>query len=211
VEVPSVPAETKPRFTVRKQSSGYSHSETFYVYDTKRKGRVSVHASARECAQADADSLNAMDAMPEIPAEPTRFQVGQRVRESGTGFFASVTADWFAPDADGALTEWVKVAYDLPSLGSVTHRADHWYAIELTPDQATVETMRALGDLAPKFRVASITSEISSGPLSAATVCTTVSVSAPLTSVAEVLPALSVLPGIVQLSAGRRDVAIFRS
>lgn len=54
---------TRPRYTVRKQSSGYTASESFYVYDLQRKGRVSVHASrSRESAQHDADSLNATEA-----------------------------------------------------------------------------------------------------------------------------------------------------
>lgn len=49
----------RPRYTVRKQSSGYAASVTFYVYDTARKGRVSVHAArTSESAQHDADSLN---------------------------------------------------------------------------------------------------------------------------------------------------------
>jgi hypothetical protein len=55
-------AKTKPRYTVRKQSSGWTLSETFYVYDLVRKGRVSVHAGTREAAQADADALNAEEA-----------------------------------------------------------------------------------------------------------------------------------------------------
>lgn len=51
----------KFRFTVRKQSSGYAASVTFYVYDTVSKGRVSVHAGSREQAQAQADDLNIGD------------------------------------------------------------------------------------------------------------------------------------------------------
>jgi hypothetical protein len=49
----------RPRYTVRKQSSGYTASVTFYVYDTVRKGRVSVHAGSRESALVDAARLNA--------------------------------------------------------------------------------------------------------------------------------------------------------
>lgn len=48
----------KPRYTVRKQSSGYAFSETYYVYDLVGKGRVSVHAGTKESAQIDADNLN---------------------------------------------------------------------------------------------------------------------------------------------------------
>jgi hypothetical protein len=44
-----------------------------------------------------------------------------------------------------------------------------------------------------------------------ATVRTVVTVAAPLTSTADVLPALEMLPGIVQISASGRDVIIYRT
>jgi hypothetical protein len=47
------------RYTVRKQSSGYAYSVGYVVWDTLRRGRVSVHASlTRESAQHEADNLN---------------------------------------------------------------------------------------------------------------------------------------------------------
>lgn len=47
------------RFTVRKQSSGYTLSESYYVYDRQRQGRVTVHAHrTRESAVWDAKGLN---------------------------------------------------------------------------------------------------------------------------------------------------------
>jgi len=53
-------AKTRRRYTVRKQSSGYTSSESFFVYDLKKKGRVTVHAYLlRQSAQADADQMNA--------------------------------------------------------------------------------------------------------------------------------------------------------
>ena len=53
----------RPRYTVRQQFSGYTSSVSYFVYDTVRKGRVTVHAHrVREGAQADADSLNATEA-----------------------------------------------------------------------------------------------------------------------------------------------------
>jgi hypothetical protein len=55
----TTPRTRRPRYTVRKQSSGRTFSETFYVYDLDKRGRVSVHAGTRESAQADADRLNA--------------------------------------------------------------------------------------------------------------------------------------------------------
>ncbi len=52
----------KPRFTVRKQTSGYSGTVRYYVYDTVAKGRVSVHADLmRDTAQYSADNLNISD------------------------------------------------------------------------------------------------------------------------------------------------------
>ncbi len=59
------------RYRVRKQSSGYAASETFYVYDLVRKGRVTVHAHrSREGAQADADVLNVGDMVLDYAEDP---------------------------------------------------------------------------------------------------------------------------------------------
>lgn len=66
--------KTKPRYTVRKQSSGYTFSETFYVYDTVRKGRVSVHAArSREAAQHEADALNIHSLVKDYVDDPRPF------------------------------------------------------------------------------------------------------------------------------------------
>jgi hypothetical protein len=65
----------KPRYTVRKQSSGYAFSETFYVYDLVGKGRVSVHAGTRETAQAEADSLNVSDLVKKHAEDPRPYDV----------------------------------------------------------------------------------------------------------------------------------------
>lgn len=46
------------RFTVRKQSSGYTASETFYVHDRQRGGRVSVGTLSRQQAAAVAADMN---------------------------------------------------------------------------------------------------------------------------------------------------------
>jgi hypothetical protein len=53
-------APTRDRYTIRKQSSGRTFSETFYVYDRQRKGRVSVGPLSREQAAASAGDLNAV-------------------------------------------------------------------------------------------------------------------------------------------------------
>lgn len=59
------------RYSVRKQVSGYSGSESFFVYDKDRKARVSVHAMSREQANASADDLN-IGAMVRPHAEDSR-------------------------------------------------------------------------------------------------------------------------------------------
>ena len=78
---------TRRRYTVRKQSSGYTFSETFYVYDTKRKGRVSVHAGTRESAQADANDLNISDAVQDYDDDPRPYTV--RLAEATAAFHAA--------------------------------------------------------------------------------------------------------------------------
>lgn len=67
---------TKPRYTVRQQSSGRTASVTFYVFDTKRQGRVTVHPHrSREAAQADADSLNVTDMVKPHEEDPRPYAV----------------------------------------------------------------------------------------------------------------------------------------
>lgn len=66
----------KPRFTVRKQSSGYSASVKWYVYDTVSKGRVSVHAViGRDAAQVSADALNISDRVKPHAEDPRPYEV----------------------------------------------------------------------------------------------------------------------------------------
>ena len=77
-------ASSQPRYTVRKQSSGYTFNETFYVYDTQRKGRVSVHAGTRESAQQDADSLNITNAVRDHADDPRPFAI--RLAEATAAF-----------------------------------------------------------------------------------------------------------------------------
>jgi len=51
---------TGNRFTVRKQTSGYTGRPTFYVYDREAQGRVTVNPhTTRDGAEADAARLNA--------------------------------------------------------------------------------------------------------------------------------------------------------
>lgn len=48
-----------PRFTVRKQTSGYTGRATYFVYDLQHKGRVTVWPHTdRQSAQIEADGLN---------------------------------------------------------------------------------------------------------------------------------------------------------
>jgi hypothetical protein len=75
----------KPRFTVRKQSSGYTLSETYYVWKLGA-GRVSVHAGTRECAQSDADDLNIGDLVKPHAEDPRPYAV--RRAEAGAAYRA---------------------------------------------------------------------------------------------------------------------------
>jgi hypothetical protein len=66
----------KPRYRVRKQSSGYTFSETFIVMDSTTGGRVSVHPfRTRESAQANADRLNIDDLVKDYSADPRPYEV----------------------------------------------------------------------------------------------------------------------------------------
>lgn len=81
---------TRRRFTVRKQSSGYSHSVTFYVYDTTRRGRVSVHAMSREQAQASADDLNISDMVAPAADDPRPYEA--RRAEAEAAYYSKETS-----------------------------------------------------------------------------------------------------------------------
>lgn len=77
----------RARYTVRKQSSGRTFSETFYVYDTVRKGRVSVHAvRARETAQHEADALNIGDMVKDYADDPRPY--AERLAEAEAAYYA---------------------------------------------------------------------------------------------------------------------------
>ena len=75
----------KHRYSVRKQSSGYTFSETYFVYDKLRGGRVTVHAhGTREGAQADADALNIMDMVSDYADDPRPY--GERHAEASRAY-----------------------------------------------------------------------------------------------------------------------------
>lgn len=79
------------RYTVRKQSSGYTHSETYYVYDLVKKGRVTVHAQPhRDAAQSEADRLE-IGAMIRDYEDDSRPYV-ERLAEARARFAAGETA-----------------------------------------------------------------------------------------------------------------------
>ena len=78
---------SKNRYTVRKQSSGYSASVRYYVYDTVSKGRVTVHAYLlRDAAQADADGHNILDMVKPHDEDPRPFEV--RYEEAKAVYYA---------------------------------------------------------------------------------------------------------------------------
>lgn len=82
----------KRRYTVRKQSSGYTSSTTYYVYDLVKKGRVTVHAhQTPEGAWADADTSEIGAMVADYDQDPRpyavrraeaheRFAAGERAR-----------------------------------------------------------------------------------------------------------------------------------
>lgn len=82
----------KARYSVRKQSSGRTFSESYYVYDLVRKGRVTVHAHQhRQSAEVDARALEiaamvppaAEDARPyavRLAEAEQRYAAGERSR-----------------------------------------------------------------------------------------------------------------------------------
>ena len=79
------------RYTVRKQSSGYTSSETFYVYDLVKKGRVTVHAHQHASgAQADADDLEVSAMVRDHAEDPRPYAV--RLAEARVRFAAGETA-----------------------------------------------------------------------------------------------------------------------
>jgi hypothetical protein len=61
----------KLRYRVRKQSSGYTLSETFIVIDSRTGGRISVQpCRTRESAQHEADQLNIGDMVKDYADDP---------------------------------------------------------------------------------------------------------------------------------------------
>ena len=70
-----MPANPMRRYTVRKQSSGRTFSETYYVFDTVRGGRVSTEPGTREIAQAQADELNITAMVLDYDDDPRPFEV----------------------------------------------------------------------------------------------------------------------------------------
>jgi hypothetical protein len=81
---------TRRRYTVRKQSSGYTASETFYVYDLVKQGRVSVYATSRQSAQLDADTLEIGAMVREYADDPRPYEV--RRAEAAERFAEGVTS-----------------------------------------------------------------------------------------------------------------------
>lgn len=82
--------KARRRYTVRKQSSGWTFSETFYVYDLVKKGRVSVHAGTRQSAQVDADALEIGAMVTPAAEDPRPYAV--RLAEAAARFAAGQTA-----------------------------------------------------------------------------------------------------------------------
>jgi hypothetical protein len=78
----------KPRYTVRKQTSGWSGTVRYYVWDRVKKSRVTVHADLhRDVAQMHADSLNVMDMVKPHAEDPRPYEV--RLAEAEAAFRAS--------------------------------------------------------------------------------------------------------------------------
>lgn len=66
---------SKHRFTVRKQSSGYTASVRFYVYDLVSKSRVTVHAHrCRDTAEMEADRLNIQEMVKPHAEDPRPYE-----------------------------------------------------------------------------------------------------------------------------------------
>lgn len=64
------------RYSVRKQSSGRTFSETFYVYDNVSHGRVSVHPfNSRSAAAAQAETLNIGNMVPDASLDSRPYEV----------------------------------------------------------------------------------------------------------------------------------------
>jgi hypothetical protein len=79
------------RYTVRKQSSGWTSSETYYVYDLVKNGRVTVNAhQTRQSAQFDADRLEIGAMVKDHAADPRPY--AERLAEAAERFAAGETA-----------------------------------------------------------------------------------------------------------------------
>lgn len=71
------------RYTVRKQTSGWTGVSKFYVYDTVDKGRVTVQAYlGRDTAQAEADQLNISDMVRPHEEDPRPYEVRRAEAEA---------------------------------------------------------------------------------------------------------------------------------
>lgn len=79
--------KTRNRYTVRKQTSGYSSSVRYYVYDLQTKSRVSVHADIlRGSAQASADRLNISEMVKDYAEDPRPYEV--RLAEATMAYYS---------------------------------------------------------------------------------------------------------------------------
>lgn len=79
---------TKPRYTVRKMTSGWNGDVKWYVFDTVKKGRVSVHAMiGRDAAQLSADELNISDMVKPHAEDPRPYE--ERLAEARAAFQAA--------------------------------------------------------------------------------------------------------------------------
>jgi hypothetical protein len=84
-------ARTARRYTVRKQSSSYTRSDTYYVYDLVKRGRVTVNAHrSPESAQSDADRLEVSDMVRDHADDPRPYAV--RLADAAARFAAGETA-----------------------------------------------------------------------------------------------------------------------
>lgn len=83
--------KTRRRYTVRKQSSGYTLSESYYVYDLVKKGRVTVHAHQEPgAAWNDADRLEISAMVHDYEDDPRPY--AERLTEAAQRFAAGATA-----------------------------------------------------------------------------------------------------------------------
>lgn len=88
---PDQPLPVSTRYQVRKQTSGYSNSESYYVWDKVNKSRVTVHAHCtRAAAQLDANSHNVRDMIRPHAEDPRPY--AERLAEAEAAFYAASKA-----------------------------------------------------------------------------------------------------------------------